>query len=66
MWMIFYVVELSTASGMWAYSDGSMRNMELPKVSCLGFSNDYKMIEISVDKAVQVALELKLRMKTGI
>ncbi|GFV48346.1 hypothetical protein TNCV_2479111 [Trichonephila clavipes] len=35
---------------MWVYSDGSIRgNFELPKVSYLGFGNDSKMAEISVN-----------------
>ena len=64
--MIFYVVELSAACNVgvlrWKYP----RNLELPKVSSLGFGNDSKITEMSVDVTVQVAPELQRRMKTGI
>ena len=55
--MIFYVVELSAVWNVgvlrWKYP----RNLELPKVLSLGFGNDSKMMELSVDVTVQVAPE---------
>ena len=64
--MIFYMVELSAAWNVgvlrWKYP----RNLEWPKVSSLGFGNDSKITEMSVDVKVQVAPELQCRMKTGI
>ncbi len=60
------MVELSAAWNVrvlrWKY----LRNLELPKVSSLGFGNDSKMVEMTVDFTVHVGPELQRRIKTGI
>ncbi|GFU55567.1 uncharacterized protein TNCV_4339611 [Trichonephila clavipes] len=64
--MIFYVVELlddwNVDVPSWKYT----RNLESPRVSSTGFSNDSKIIIMRVDVTAQVASELQRRMRTGI
>ncbi|GFV67643.1 hypothetical protein TNCV_4623231 [Trichonephila clavipes] len=55
-----------TPLGVWVYLNGSIRETRKCPKCLLGFGNDPKMTEISVDIAVQVALELQCRIKTGI
>ncbi len=59
--MIFYVVELSAAWNVGVLGWKYLRNLELPKVSSLGYGIDSK-----IDVTVHVAAELQRQMKTGI
>ncbi|GFW68117.1 hypothetical protein TNCV_1879991 [Trichonephila clavipes] len=42
------------------------RNLELQKALTLGFGNDSKITEMSVDVTMQIAPELHRRMKTAV
>ncbi|GFV31846.1 uncharacterized protein TNCV_2087491 [Trichonephila clavipes] len=64
--MIFYVVELLDYWNVdvpgWKYP----RNLESPRVSFPGFSNDSKIMVMCVDVTAQVTPELQRRMRSGI
>ncbi|GFU62907.1 uncharacterized protein TNCV_908431 [Trichonephila clavipes] len=64
--MIPYVVEVlddwNVDVPSWKYP----RNLESPRVSSPGFSNDSKMMVMRVDVTAQVAPEVQRRMKTAI
>ncbi len=64
MWMIFYVVELSVAWNVGVLRWKYLRNSELSKMSSVGFANDSKIMEMSVDVTKQVTPELQHGMKT--